>query len=582
MSATLQASTPDAPDPIMAHAEGIVRDALDRLHPLRTSKEEYGDVVRDVIDVALMWPTHVRERAMEMLIERGLELGIPAPRWWVQKEEADRRNIGVVDRTPDAPAPRKRTNGSRSRVPSTPIGTSDALLDGIDPHTDLANAHRLVREHGDDLRHCVELGWLTWNGRAWSRDDGEPVRRAADVAQRLLSYAAAQLARAQGKEAQAAAEALLVHARKSQSEPAIRRALELAKHLAPIACSADAFDRDPWLFNCAEGAIDLRKGVLREHRRDDLITRMCPVAYDPNAKAPVWEACLARVLPDADLQGFLQRVFGYTLTGSTGEQILVICYGSGANGKSTVLETVRRLLGDYAAHAQTSTLMHVRERGADNDLVRLRGARFVTAIESGEGRRLDEERIKSLTGGDTITARLLYHEPIEFLPQFKLFVACNHRPEVRGTDHGIWRRLRLVPFDVQIPEAERDPQLGSKLDAEAPGILAWMVRGCLDWQRDGLQPPGAVLAATTEWRSDSDVVAQFIAERCVVMAGVSAMAGALHADFQTWARAQGLEPMTQQAFGRRLTDAGHEQKRSTGGRKRWIGIGLQAEGSDVE
>lgn len=308
-----------------------------------------------------------------------------------------------------------------------------------------------------------------------------------------------------------------------------------------------------------------------------MTTQTTETDYRIDAQAPTWEPFLEQVLPDPEVRGFVQRALGYSMTGVTTEQCMFVCYGSGANGKSTMLETVRHVLGGYAAHCQTDTLMAMAHRGADNDLARLRGARFVTCIESAEGRRLDEERIKQLTGGDVVTARFLYAEPFEFRPTFKLWLACNHRPEVSGTDHAIWRRLRLIPFSVQIPEADRDPDLGAKLRDEASGILAWMVRGCLDWQRGGLRPPDAVMAATTEWRGDSDVVAQFVADRCVVMPGMFEAAGALYAGYRAWAQAQGVEPMTQQRLGRRLTDAGYENRRSTGGRSRWLGIGLAAE-----
>jgi putative DNA primase/helicase len=467
-----------------------------------------------------------------------------------------------------------------ARRPSHPSPLDDdPLPEGVDPHTDLASAHRIARDHGEDLRHCGALGWFAWDGMTWRADAGEATRRAMASARVLLRLAVDVGDVAETAEQRAQADRYLAWSRRAQGEPSIRRALELAQHIEPIATTAAVWDRDPWLLACSNGTLDLRTLELREHRREDMITRACPVAYDPAAPAPAWQAFVERVLPDAELRAFVQRALGYSLTGATGEQCLMVTHGTGANGKTTLLEAVRYVLGDYAAHAQTATLMHARERGADNDLVRLRGARFVTAVESAEGQRLDEARIKQLTGGDTITARLLYREPIEFSPQLKIWLATNHRPEVRGTDHAIWRRLRLIPWTVQIPEGERDGGLPAKLRAEAQGILRWLVEGCAEWQRGGLQAPASVLAATTEWRGDSDLVAQFIADRCVVMPGVQVTAGALYADFRAWALEQGLEPMSQTALGRRLADAGHQQRRTSRARL-WVGIGLHAEGGE--
>jgi putative DNA primase/helicase len=467
----------------------------------------------------------------------------------------------------------------------TPIAIDPSILpEGVVHGTDLAAAHLLVDQHGRDLRYCGELGWLAWDARRWAGDDTAERRRRMHCVGRSIELYAAQLledaARATSKteaeELRAQAQKYARWARQTQTDSGIAHALSVAEALVPL--RAAALDLAPMLVTTRSGTLDLRAdgNELRDFRREDLITRLTGCAYDPHAAAPAWEAFVERVLPDAEVRAFVQRALGYSLTGDTSEQIMFIAHGVGANGKSSLLETVRHVMGDYATHVQTDTLMAIgRPRGADNDLMRLRSARFVTAIESGEGKRLDEPRIKSLTGGDTVTARLLYHEPIEFRPTAKLWLATNHRPEVTGTDHAIWRRLRLIPFEVTIPEAERDPELQAKLRAESDGILAWMVRGCLDWQQGGLRAPEAVMAATESWRADSDELMRFIVDRCEVLEGVRTRSGDLYAAYTTWARAEGnREPLSSQAFGRRVTEAGFAEQRAKDARYR-RGIGLR-------
>lgn len=479
----------------------------------------------------------------------------------------------------------RRVNGASPRLAND---GRDPLPAGVDRFEDLGNAYRLQRLHGRDLRYVRELGWLTWDGQRWAPDStGEVHRRIHTVARAIEGYAAELALEASRVESETERDRLrslsaayAAWARKSQSERRIRAAAKVASTLEGIAITSAVLDTDDMLITCNSGTVDLRTGEQRGHRREDLITRLAPVDFDPEAEAPTWLAFLERVLPDAEVRAFVQRALGYSLTGATGEQCLFVMHGTGRNGKTTLVEAVRRVLGTYALHVQTDTLMCIgRGRGADNDLVRLRGARFVTAIETGEERRLDEPRIKALTGGDTIAARLLYREPIEFHPVAKIWLATNHRPTVTGTDTGIWRRLRLLPFNVEIQERECDPKLGAKLASEGAGIIAWMLQGCAEWQSGGLRPPEAVLAATAEWRADSDEVARFIGDRCKALEGARTRSSDLYAAYAEWARAEGnREPLSATAFGRRLTEAGHVERRSNGQRFR-AGIGLLTEDS---
>ena len=337
-------------------------------------------------------------------------------------------------------------------------------------------------------------------------------------------------------------------------------------------------DADLWLLNCRNGTVDLRTGKLLPHHPENLCTKQVPVVFDQQAKCPTWLAFLLRVMADnRALVQFLQRAIGYSLTGSTVEQVLFFFYGTGANGKSTFIETCRKLLGDYAQQADFDTFVTKKNDGPRNDLARLMGARFVAAVEAAQGRQLAENVIKQVTGGDTITARFLYHEHFEYLPQFKLFLVANHKPRVVGTDEAIWRRIRLVPFTVTIPREQRDKQLLEKLQSELPGILAWAVRGCLKWQDDGLGEPVQVSEATEAYRRENDTLGDFIEEKCVIDPDESLEAGLLYETFTTWCEANGEEPLSQKSFGTQLHERGFQPIKQKG-RRRWAGLHLRIEG----
>jgi putative DNA primase/helicase len=350
--------------------------------------------------------------------------------------------------------------------------------------------------------------------------------------------------------------------------------LELAKSEAPI--SPDDLDADPWLFNTANGTIDLRTGILRGHRREDLITKLAPVEHNPAATAPAWEHFLQRVLPGEDLRGFVQRATGYSATGNTSEQCMFINHGTGANGKSTFQETISAALGDYAMRTPTEMLLAKRSDGVPNDIARLKGSRFVSASETEEGRRLAESRIKDLTGQDTITARFMRAEWFDFEPVHKLWLSTNHKPEIRGTDQAIWRRIRLVPWTVVIPPAEQDKKLPEKLRAELPGVLAWIVQGCLEWRRKGLQAPEEVRRATVEYRAEMDVVGAFLAECCAIAPERDVSAADLYKAYGEWCKDTGETQVKQRRFGGQLTERGDFERYRGGksGGHRWRGLDL--------
>jgi putative DNA primase/helicase len=437
--------------------------------------------------------------------------------------------------------------------------------------TDLGNARRFVAQHGEDLRHCQIWGkWLFWTGSHWKRDDdGEVIRRTKVTALGMYEEAA----KAGTEDAR---RAIALHATRTEAEGKLRAMSSLAESEPEVAITPLVFDNDPLLLNCVNGTIDLRTGRLRPHHREDYITRVIPVEYDPDALCPVWERTLAHVFPEKpDLVDFFQRAAGYSLSGLTSEQVVLILYGSGANGKSTLIETLRGVMGDYSRQIPAESLMIRRnDNGQSNDVANLKGARLVSAIECEEGRRLAESRIKALSGCDTIIARHLYSEFFEFKPEFKLWLATNHKPVIRGTDLAIWRRIRLIPFTVSFPPERQDRNLSQKLKAEFPGILAWAVRGCLEWQRNGLGNPEEVAEATACYRSEMDVLASFIQDRCIQGRNLEASAKDLYCAFSAWAEEAGEKKMNQRAFGLKIRERGFRQYHSRSG-DRWLGLGLR-------
>jgi putative DNA primase/helicase len=438
--------------------------------------------------------------------------------------------------------------------------------------TDLGNARRFVRLCGADVRYVAPLRqWIIWDGARWAPDEVQGIfQLAKHVVAGIYAEAGFELEEARRKP-------LAQHALRSESVRALQAMITLAQSEATIPVRPEQLDADPWLLNCANGTIELKTGTLRPHRRADLITKVIPIAYDAAASCPAWLTFLARVLDDhAALIDFVQRAVGYSLTGSTTEQCLFVLWGSGANGKSTFVVALTRVLAAYAATMDANTLLARKgdDLGARNDLATLAGIRFAAAMESDMGRRLAEALVKQITGGDHVKVRRLYADPFEILPAFKIFLSTNHKPLIRGTDNAIWRRLRLIPFNVVIPDVEQDHRLLEKLAAEAPGILAWAVQGCLAWQRDGLGLPEEVRTATAAYRGDMDLLADFLGDRCIVDPMASVTAADLYAAYLDWAQQAGEKPLSQKALGGYLRERGFEQIR-TGALRGWVGLRLR-------
>lgn len=435
------------------------------------------------------------------------------------------------------------------------------LVQSISPlvDTDISNARRFVTQHGSDVHFTYEQNWLVWQKWGWAPDRvGEMMARAKSVAVSILGEVAAEVG--------VARKALSMWAKRSQSADRLRAMLALAQSEPSVAISLAEFDANPMLLNCPNGTLDLGAGTLRQHCRDDLITKSTAAKYHSDAHCDLWDGFLWRVLgKDQELYRYVQRAVGYSLSGRTDEQVFFFCYGLGANGKSVFLETVGGLFGDYATTARTEMIMVRSGSSIPNDIAALRGLRFVAVNETADGQRFNEPLVKDLVGGDTISARFLFREFFTYRPQFKLWLRGNHKPAVYGTDHGIWRRIHLVPFTVTIPPADRDPDLLHKLRLEQNGILRWAVEGCRMWQTEGLNPPARVIEAVEDYRAEMDAIGQFLTELTDADPGACVKAGDIYQAYRGWAEAGGEFQMNIRRFGTAIRERGYSKFRTEHG-----------------
>lgn len=428
-------------------------------------------------------------------------------------------------------------------------------------YTDMTNAALFASMHRDRLRYVRDRrAWCFWQDGRWRRDLTGEAERAAKATARTIWE------RAFGDE-EATKWAI-----KSQSEPRLRAMLELASTEPGIAQIAADFDRNPLLLACPNGTVDLRTGLLRPHDTADLISLGTDVVYDPDAACGRWERFLHEVFDgNVDLIGYVQRAIGYMLTGETREHVVFIFHGAGCNGKSTLIEIVKLVLGSFADTAPFETFTRARaDGGARNDIARLHRSRLVIGSESAAGHRLDEATVKHLSGGDTVAARFLYGEFFEFKPQFKIVLVSNHKPHVDGNDDAIWRRICLVPFEVSF-EGREDRQLRATLEAELSGILAWAVRGCLYWQREGLGQADAITEASREYRRDEDALGAFLEERCALVGSVAT--SELREAYERFSAEVGVKPLAANALGRELRKRGI--KPVSGRTRRYLGLSLR-------
>lgn len=416
-----------------------------------------------------------------------------------------------------------------------------------------------TQRHGNDWRYVAGWGkWLTWTGRRWNEDS---VLYIQHLIRGICRMACLRADTPRLKAKLASASTISAVERIARSDP---------KHASTV----DEWDADIWLLNTLQGVINLKSGALRPHNSQDRMTKMTTAT--PSGDCPLWRLFLEQVTGnDRELQAYLQRVVGYCLTGSTQEHAMFFLYGTGSNGKSVFVNTLVTILGDYATNAPMETFMDNRSDRHPTDLAGLRGARIVTATETEQGRRWNESRIKEITGGDRITARFMYKDNFTYPPTYKLVMSGNHKPAIRNVDEAMRRRMHLIPFEVTIPKAQRDPQLQDKLLKERDGILAWSLHGCQQWQRLGLSPPKSVQDATSEYFEAEDAIGRWIEERCLLSTNANSLTAELFNDWKQWAEATGEFAGSQRRFSDLLINRGVEKWRNNHGIRGFRGLGLK-------
>lgn len=425
-----------------------------------------------------------------------------------------------------------------------------------------ALALRFASRHASDARYvAIWNKWLRFDGTRWRFDE---TREAFSLARNLCREAAGET----NKPGEA----------KSIANAKTRAAvISLAGEDRRLAATVDQWDGDPWLFNTPGGVIDLRSGICRKHRADDYLTKIATVAPDAGCSTLLWRTFLAKVTQnDTDYQAFLARVCGYALTGVTRDHAMFFLHGDGGNGKGVFMGTIMDILGDFHRTAPIETFTATKNEQHPTELAMLRGARMVSATETEEGRRWNESKIKTLTGGDRVTARFMRQDFFEYTPQFKLIISGNHKPGLRSVDEAIRRRLHLLPFTVKITAQEKDPELRAKLVAEWPGILAWMVAGCVDWQKLGLAPPKIVTEATDAYLEAEDAIILWLDERCTLDKQRWTSTTNLFKSWHEWAEEHGEFVGSSKRFRQRLEALGYEPKRNGSGLRGFGGLGLQA------
>jgi putative DNA primase/helicase len=493
-------------------------------------------------------------------------------------------------------------NGAHPDCIDSDPPTDAELAEAAPRCTDSANADAFVARSGDEYRWAVD--WETWladDGARWSRRGASldlqreilrGVRLDYDATRTELRTAGEDFRKALLADHKDIAEKIedrMKYLRTllrwhEQTQNAAKIEAVMRRLQPPLALPIDRLDRHPWLLNCANGTLDLQSAELRPHRREDYLTQITPLDWNESAKCPTWDAFLARAMGGSvQLVLYLQRLIGYSLTGLIREHALAFHYGHGNNGKSTFLRTTQLLLGEYACAAPRNLLFSV--DGAPphpTELARLYAKRLVVCNEVPKGKVFDEAKIKDLTGGDIIAARRMNEDWWDFAPTHKLHLAGNHKPIVLGDDLGIWRRIKLIPWEVTIPDGEIDRDLGDKLRAELPGILRWAVHGCLEWQRVGLSEPGSVQEATAEYRRESDVLGEWLSLACVFEAGARTTKAAIRHAYDGWCKELGHQPVGARTIAQRLHEMGVRRvpvRDRASVKEGWAGLRLK---SDLE
>lgn len=440
--------------------------------------------------------------------------------------------------------------------------------------TDKSNAKRFYERHGGDVLWCEPWQkWLVWDGTRWATDYQRAVRqKAGDICEAVWAEALGLLRDADDSKT------ILAFAKYTASDKGINALLNLAKDEPGMCIMPEKLDSKPWLFNCSNVTVDLKTGKPGPHNKRDYLTKVCPHPYitTGSAKCELWNDRLGLILGrNEKLITFFRRLCGASLVGEAIEHILPIPYGHGSNGKSLVFETILEVLGkDYADKGAADLLLDSKGDRHPTEKADLHGKRLIVCIETDENRRLAESTVKELTGGDTVKARRMREDFWSFRPSHSLFLVTNHKPIVRGTDHGIWRRLRLIPFTQQFwdadkgesgpPDLQADKHLKDKLKVEFPGILKWLVDACLEWQKEGLGQPDEVTAATKVYQDSMDVLSAFLEECCIVQEGVTCKASDLRKVYEDWCAANGEYPVSGRRLGECLAERGITKRKSNG------------------
>jgi len=507
-----------------------------------------------------------RNSLVQQLERMALQIGLDTPEIRPTIESGLTAGARHPRRLPFVKEPAQRVAVPPS--PKKPDSIAERLAKLGENDTD--NAQRFAVRYGHKVIYTPGRGYLVFDGKRYRPDTLHQCMELAKETARRIEREERYLIDKRDQERR------IKFSQASLSQGSLERMLNLAKPL--LAVEDSKLDADQRLLNAVTGTIDLRTGRLEKHDARDLITKMAPVAADPKAKCPLFMKFIDRITGgDVELINYIQKCVGYTLTGVTSEQVLFFLYGEkGNNGKSTLVNTLRAMLGDYGVHTPTETLVVKQyDNAIPADLARLAGARMVTAIEANFNRQLNEARIKGMTGGDPITARLLYSNYSEFTPEFKLWLTANDRPRVRETDDAFWRRVRVIAFEVEIPLDERDRDLPNKLKAEWPGMLNWAVRGCRKWQREGLAEPNTVRQATADWRKAADHLTRFVREALILDPDGVVSASGVYNHYKAWCNRNGERPMSTKAIKAGLSNSFDVKHKRTKVGSQWLGVTLR-------
>lgn len=442
--------------------------------------------------------------------------------------------------------------------------------------SDVGNAERLFHSYGELIKFSYDRNkWYIWTGKRWGLDKTGTVDRMAKKVLRNLQEDVNQLSDFDEYE-----KALKKQAKsfviRSENDSRIKAMINQTKSQSGVAIKEDKLDKNIYTLNCNDGILDLKTGELNPHNKEALITKIAPVEYKKGAECPEWLKFLDRIfMGDSELIEYIQRTVGYSLTGDISQQCFYMLYGGGANGKSTFLNTIKHIMGDYSDSLKGSSLMtRKNDEGARGDLAKLKGARFVWASELNDGQTFDESLVKSLTGGDPIPVRFLYGEEFDLISQFKLWIGTNEKPNIKGSNHGIWRRVRLIPFEYTIPDNEKNDLFFEEvLLPEISGILNWAIEGCIKWQKYGITVPKKVKVAVDEYKNEMDILQNFIDDCCIIATDKRADTKSLYSTYTEWCNSTGEKVMTQTMFGKKMTDKGFKKGR-TAYMRYYDGIGI--------